>query len=876
MLDDRGLEDYFARLALPSAAQSLVRRVRSSPPLAGTTGGRGSMSGRFASRKMGLTLGSDARTTEFLGFLLYETSATVLEFWEQPLELRLSFPGTGGRTVTTRTRVDVLVLEDAGVFVDEWKTDEQMIELASESPGRYQRGEGGWRSEAAETAAATLGIGFRLRTPAGVPPAVVQNARFLLDYWRSNELLPAESLEMVRAAATDAPGLSVAEILRRCPAVAPDQLYLAIARGELYADLSCQRLSDAAWTAVWPDETMAFAFSAEAPGAAGPTAPPPLSLEPGTEVAMGGRALTVVATNETSVTFRADGGALLPLSRGEVAERHRRGELVLAGEPHDPTLEVLRTASPRALRVAHRRLETLRESWAGRTAAIPGRTRRRWEAAYRKDVATGGRGFGGLLPGKVGRPAGPRLEPGLEALISAELERSHEAADPPSQVVVHARIVRAANEAGYAPPCLATVTARMRAWATDKVVEAQRGRKAAYQVKAFNSYLAYDTPRHGERPWERAHVDHTQIDLVCVDSANRAPLGRPWLSLMLDAYSRRVLAYWLTFDEPSYRSTMMLFRRCVERWGRLPDEVVVDDGAEFNSTYFEQLLARYEVHKLTRRGDPRAGSVLERLFGSTNTRLWWALRGQTRPTKDVRSMSPEVDPERRAVWTLAALAPVLDGFFFELYDTLVHTTLGATPRAAYESRIAVTGERPIRLIANDEAFRFATLPTTRKGRATVSYVRGVTINGRRYQGPEFRIPGVAGAAVPVRYDPMDVRHAFAYLKGAWVEIWCDGLRQFPPVSEKLAAFISAELAAQARLVGRARPVNAARIGAFLDDAKASERVLVQLRRDAELALSTPASPPQATAGPVAGLGLSVTDGDPAPVADLDLEIFGNY
>jgi len=31
-------------------------------------------------------------------------------------------------------------------------------------------------------------------------------------------------------------------------------------------------------------------------------------------------------------------------------------------------------------------------------------------------------------------------------------------------------------------------------------------------------------------------------------------LGRPWYTLMTDAFSRRLLAIFLTFDPPSYRS----------------------------------------------------------------------------------------------------------------------------------------------------------------------------------------------------------------------------------------------------------------------------------------------------------------------------------
>jgi hypothetical protein len=61
------------------------------------------------------------------------------------------------------------------------------------------------------------------------------------------------------------------------------------------------------------------------------------------------------------------------------------------------------------------------------------------------------------------------------------------------------------------------------------------------------------------------------------------------MTLLTDAYSRRVLTVYLTFDEPSYRSCMMALRLCVRRYARLPETVVVDGGKEFESTYFETL-----------------------------------------------------------------------------------------------------------------------------------------------------------------------------------------------------------------------------------------------------------------------------------------------
>ena len=81
------------------------------------------------------------------------------------------------------------------------------------------------------------------------------------------------------------------------------------------------------------------------------------------------------------------------------------------------------------------------------------------------------------------------------------------------------------------------------------------------------------------------------------------------MTILTDAFSRRGLSLYLTFDAPSYRSCMMSLRECVRRHGRLPQTLVIDGGSEFESTYFETLLARYEVTKK----DPSSGAGAFRL-----------------------------------------------------------------------------------------------------------------------------------------------------------------------------------------------------------------------------------------------------------------------
>src|SRR5260370_37441602 len=108
---------------------------------------------------------------------------------------------------------------------------------------------------------------------------------------------------------------------------------------------------------------------------------------------------------------------------------------------------------------------------------------------------------------------------------------------------------------------------------------------------------------------------------------------------------------YLTFDAPSYRSCMMVLRECVRRHSRLPQIIVVDGGREFQSTYFETVLARYEVTKKTRPpARPRFGSVCERLFGTANTQFLHNLQGHTQLLVNVRQVSQSVNTKGQASW----------------------------------------------------------------------------------------------------------------------------------------------------------------------------------------------------------------------------------
>lgn len=198
-------------------------------------------------------------------------------------------------------------------------------------------------------------------------------------------------------------------------------------------------------------------------------------------------------------------------------------------------------------------------------------------------------------------------------------------------------------------------------------------------------------------------------------------------------HSRRILAVYLTFDEPSYRDCMMVIRICVARFGRFPQNIVVDNGKEFHSHYFEQLLASYTCTlKYRPPAHARFGSIVERLFGTANTQFIHELQGNTQIKRLHRKVTKSVSPERLAIWTLEELYSAFCEWAYSVYDQRLHPALGTSPCDAFVTGLATGGSRLHRRVAYDELFQILTLPAPDQRKRKVQPGKGVKIHNIYY------------------------------------------------------------------------------------------------------------------------------------------------
>ncbi|MGG6295178.1 Mu transposase C-terminal domain-containing protein [Leptolyngbya sp. AN02str] len=314
----------------------------------------------------------------------------------------------------------------------------------------------------------------------------------------------------------------------------------------------------------------------------------------------------------------------------------------------------------------------------------------------------------------------------------------------------------------------------------------RKGRRAAYTHEPFYQGAEEEYPSpHGSRPFEVAHIDHTQVDVEALSSAledlgdkftqsisvSGENLGRPWLSVMIDTNTRRVLAAYLSYESPSSVSVMMVLRICVRKYGRFPQIITVDGGKEFDSIYFETLLAYFNITKKQRPpAKGRHGSIIEAFFGVLNKELWHNLLGNTKIMRCVRQVTKSVNPKNLAIWTLVKLFRILHEYVYEVYDTCPHPALdGLSPREAFATGIARAGERN-HLQVSYEEFLLLSMPSP-KGKFRKIQSSGIRIGYLDYWHSSFNHIAVRYTSVETKYDPFDVSVAYAFVEGTWVKCY---------------------------------------------------------------------------------------------------------
>ena len=864
MLNHGKLMQYYQRLGLSEATREVIDRIRSSPPARRVKSGKGNVAVRYPSRKMGCVIQAESHKNELAGIYEKEYDPEVLEYYDQPEAFQLVYQTKKKkRQVTVEHTPDFFVLRQDKAGWEEWKMEEALLELVEEQPHRYIKDDAGqWRCPPGEAHARPLGLFYAVRSSAEIDWVLQRNLRFLEDYLREDcpDVIGSLREEIIQQV-SEMTGVTLDNLLREMGEKYSDSIYRLIAIGDIYCDLSMIPLAEPRRVTVYKNEEAAQAYALMRQAVHLPLAPDPQDVDVviGATLIWDNQPWEIVNLGESKTWLRAAEGVLVELSNVAFENLVRQGEIVSTSEKTETALsedaaEILYQASPQDLQVANQRYHIIAPVLNGEkepVKVVPERTWRRWIQRYRQAERAWRCGYIGLIPLRAKRGnRQPKLPNESLELVTQFIKEQYETVKKKSKRAVYGQLIVACQKEEVKTPSYRTFRQRVNLRDQYEQTKRRQGKRAAYWLEPIYLELNLTTPRHGDRSFEIGHIDHTQLDMELLCAKTDRSLGRPWVTFLMDAFSRRLLAFYLTYDPPSYRSCMMVLRECVRRHGRFPQSIVVDGGSDFESVYFETLLARYECTKKTRPGaKPRFGSVCERLFGTANTTFVYNLFGNTQASRNPRQLTKAVNPRHLAQWTLERMHQRLGEWAYEVYDTIDHPALGQTPRACFAQGLMKSGPRKHRLIPYSRDFRISTLPTTAKGTAKVQPNQGVKINYIYYWADAFRDPQIETFWVPVRYDPFNAGIAYAYVKGGWVQCISEHYATLSGRSEREMMLATAELRQRHREHGRSFNLTARKLADFVNSLEGEEHLLEQRLRDGALkAIQNGVAPQEAVEG----------------------------
>jgi putative transposase len=837
--------------AVPPKAKSIIEQIRSSAPSRSVRSGKFNMSGRYPSRKMGVTIQFESHKNELAYIRILDEDDDVIEFYDQPNKLRLTYEGLNGNRITAFHTPDFFVIREHSAGWEENKTEQALIELESRNPNRYCRNEKGeWHSIAGEDYATRIGFFYyKVISSKNINWNYQRNLEFLEDYFRVGTTdVPATAQECIVKEVSTGVGISLEDLFKRASGLASrDDIFMMIAHGQIYVDLDALPLPEFKYVRVFPNKEMALAYQfvihEDLPLRTYDA--PYVNVRIQEHVLWDGKCWQIVNVGEKLISLLNEANVLVEVPILGMNRLIEEGLMVPSPAAsssdrrvlldHPSVKEKMLAASPKALSIANNRLGLVRAYLSSQSLSsdtdVPERTIRYWVAEYQKAQDTYRCGYIGLLPQTNSGNTSPKLPDNSRQLMDEFIQSKYEDLKQRRRRAVYGLYVLACEEkqiesASYKTFCKAV---KSRPQAEQKKKRA--GSRAAYSDSEFYWELEATTPRHGERPFHILHIDHTLADVECRCSVTGRNMGRPWVSLMIDAYSRRILAKYISFDSPSNRTLMMLIRECVRRLNRFPQILIVDGGIEFSSTYFETLLAIFETTKKVRPpAKARFGSVIERLFGTANSQFFHNLEGNTQINKNVRQVTKSVDPSNHATWTLERLDAMFTEWAYEVYDTTDHPALGQSPREAFTQGLNLYGERAFKLVSYNQAFLMLTMPQTSRGRAKVG-AGGVKVNHIRYWSDAFNDEKVKGKAVPTRFDPWNVGVIYAFVRDRWVEARSDYYAAFHNRSEREMILASEELRQRYKLHSKRSKLTAKRLAEFLQSVEAEEVLLHQRLSD---------------------------------------------
>ena len=366
-----------------------------------------------------------------------------------------------------------------------------------------------------------------------------------------------------------------------------------------------------------------------------------------------------------------------------------------------------------------------------------------------------------LAPGQSSGGKGKqRLPDQVERIIRELLQKRFLTKQKRSLAAFHREVAQACKAQKLRVPARNTVALWIAGLDPLKVTRSREGQDAARDLQGTGG-----GPPAVTAPLEQVQIDHTVIDLIVVDERDRQPIGRPYLTIAIDVFTRCVLGIVVTLEAPSAVSVGLCLAHvaCDKRpwleglnvemgWpmSGKPMLLYLDNAAEFKSEALrrgcEQHGIRLDYRPL---GQPHYGGIVERIIGTAMQMIHDELPGTTFSNPGQRG---EYASEKMAALTLRELERWLT-LAVGTYHGTVHNGLLQPPAARWAEAVARVG-MPV-VVTRATVFLVDFLPIIRRTLTRTGFV----IDHIHYYADALK-PWIARRdrlpAFLIRRDPRDI------------------------------------------------------------------------------------------------------------------------
>ncbi|MEO9871156.1 transposase [Ekhidna sp.] len=288
---------------------------------------------------------------------------------------------------------------------------------------------------------------------------------------------------------------------------------------------------------------------------------------------------------------------------------------------------------------------------------------------------------------RTGGKGKSRLDSEIDLIIDKNIEKHYLQSQRKSIKNVHIHIQLECREKNIEAPHYNTLRRRIASLSEYNITKHRFGKARARKefdakIKKFPDALF---------PLSSVQIDHTPLDIIVVDEKHREPLGRPWLTLAIDSYSRMVVGFYIGFENPNSMSVGLCISQAILSkeqylarmeikgdwpcYGRIKC-IHVDNAMEFRSRMLEDACVEYQMDINWRPvKKPEFGGYIERLLGTFMSEL------HNLPGTTFRALSErgEYDSEKMAVFTFDEMEKWLAYYIVNVYHKRKHSGLGTSP-----------------------------------------------------------------------------------------------------------------------------------------------------------------------------------------------------